>query len=61
MTSDRPYRRALSDRDAREEIAARAGTQFCPSMYPGANVAPRKNSRAALVIGAPRKRLVPAA
>jgi HD-GYP domain-containing protein (c-di-GMP phosphodiesterase class II) len=30
MTSDRPYRRALSDGDAREEVAAGAGTQFCP-------------------------------
>jgi response regulator RpfG family c-di-GMP phosphodiesterase len=31
MTSARPYRRALSRQDAREEIARGAGTQFCPS------------------------------
>jgi putative nucleotidyltransferase with HDIG domain len=31
MTSDRPYRSALSVDDARKEIAARAGAQFCPS------------------------------
>jgi HD-GYP domain-containing protein (c-di-GMP phosphodiesterase class II) len=31
MTSDRPYRRALTDADAREAIAAGAGTQFCPA------------------------------
>ncbi len=30
MTSDRPYRRALSDKEAAEEIHAGAGTQFCP-------------------------------
>jgi response regulator RpfG family c-di-GMP phosphodiesterase len=32
MTSDRPYRRALSGNAAREEIAAGAGTQFCPTV-----------------------------
>ncbi len=31
MTSDRPYRAALSPDDARKEIVAGAGTQFCPS------------------------------
>lgn len=31
MTSDRPYRSALSFEDARREIAAGAGTQFCPT------------------------------
>jgi hypothetical protein len=31
MISDRPYRRALPERNARAEIAANAGTQFCPS------------------------------
>jgi putative nucleotidyltransferase with HDIG domain len=31
ITSDRPYRKALSDDVARERIAAGAGTQFCPS------------------------------
>ena len=31
MTSDRPYRSALSHDDARKEIAAGAGTQFCPN------------------------------
>jgi putative nucleotidyltransferase with HDIG domain len=31
MTSDRPYRSALSPDVAREQIAAGAGTQFCPS------------------------------
>jgi hypothetical protein len=31
MTSDRPYRSALSLDAAREQIAAGAGTQFCPS------------------------------
>jgi diguanylate cyclase (GGDEF)-like protein len=30
MTSDRPYRRAMSADQAREEIARSAGTQFCP-------------------------------
>jgi HD-GYP domain-containing protein (c-di-GMP phosphodiesterase class II) len=30
MTSDRPYRAALSAEVAREQIAAGAGTQFCP-------------------------------
>lgn len=30
MTSDRPYRSALSPDAAREQIAAGAGTQFCP-------------------------------
>lgn len=31
MTSDRPYRAALSPAAAREEIAAGAGSQFCPT------------------------------
>ncbi len=31
MTSDRPYRAALSAEVAREQIAAGAGTQFCPN------------------------------
>jgi response regulator RpfG family c-di-GMP phosphodiesterase len=31
MTSDRPYRAALSPQAAREQIAAGAGTQFCPT------------------------------
>ena len=31
MTSDRPYRAALSPDHAYKEIAAGAGTQFCPS------------------------------
>lgn len=31
MTSDRPYRRAMSAERARAEIAAGAGTQFCPT------------------------------
>jgi putative nucleotidyltransferase with HDIG domain len=31
MTSDRPYRAALSVEVAREQIAAGAGTQFCPA------------------------------
>jgi HD-GYP domain-containing protein (c-di-GMP phosphodiesterase class II) len=31
MTSDRPYRAALSVEVARERIAAGAGTQFCPT------------------------------
>ena len=30
MTSDRPYRKALPDDVAREELAANAGTQFDP-------------------------------
>jgi diguanylate cyclase (GGDEF)-like protein len=30
MTSDRPYRAALSDGDARAELVRHAGTQFCP-------------------------------
>ena len=31
MTSDRPYRNALPDETAREQITAGAGTQFCPT------------------------------
>jgi HD domain/GAF domain len=31
MTSDRPYRRALSGDAARAEISANLGTQFCPT------------------------------
>ena len=31
MTSDRPYRKAMSAERARAEIAAGAGTQFCPT------------------------------
>jgi HD-GYP domain-containing protein (c-di-GMP phosphodiesterase class II) len=31
MTSDRPYRKALSQQDARAEISKHAGTQFCPA------------------------------
>ena len=30
MTSNRPYRRALSDETARARLRACAGTQFCP-------------------------------
>jgi diguanylate cyclase (GGDEF)-like protein/PAS domain S-box-containing protein len=30
MTSDRPYRRAMSAAQARDEIRAHAGSQFCP-------------------------------
>jgi response regulator RpfG family c-di-GMP phosphodiesterase len=30
MTSDRPYREAMSDAEAREELVANAGSQFCP-------------------------------
>jgi putative nucleotidyltransferase with HDIG domain len=31
MTSDRPYRRALSEAEARVELERHAGTQFCPA------------------------------
>ena len=31
MTSDRPYRKAMSHSEARKQIADGAGTQFCPS------------------------------
>jgi HD-GYP domain-containing protein (c-di-GMP phosphodiesterase class II) len=31
MTSDRPYRRSMSPEDARAEIEAGHGTQFCPT------------------------------
>jgi len=31
MTSDRPYRRAMSAADARAELSRAAGTQFCPA------------------------------
>jgi diguanylate cyclase (GGDEF)-like protein/putative nucleotidyltransferase with HDIG domain len=31
MTSDRPYRRALTPAQAREELERHAGTQFCPT------------------------------
>jgi diguanylate cyclase (GGDEF)-like protein/putative nucleotidyltransferase with HDIG domain len=31
MTSDRPYRRALSEEQARAELERHAGTQFCPT------------------------------
>ena len=34
MTSDRPYRRALSDEQARAELRRNAGTQFCPRPSP---------------------------
>jgi hypothetical protein len=34
MTSDRPYRRALTPEAARAEIQAGAGTQFCPVSAP---------------------------
>jgi HD-GYP domain-containing protein (c-di-GMP phosphodiesterase class II) len=30
MTSDRPYRRAMSSDAARAEIERQSGTQFCP-------------------------------
>lgn len=30
MTTDRPYRRALSPAAARDEVQAGSGTQFCP-------------------------------
>ncbi|MBI5406544.1 MAG: response regulator [Nitrospirae bacterium] len=32
MTTDRPYRKALTDQDAREEIARCCGSQFDPAM-----------------------------
>jgi putative nucleotidyltransferase with HDIG domain len=32
MTSDRPYRRALSSLQARDELARCAGTHFCPDV-----------------------------
>jgi HD-GYP domain-containing protein (c-di-GMP phosphodiesterase class II) len=32
MTSDRPYRRALSQEVAAAEIRRNAGTQFCPTV-----------------------------
>jgi putative nucleotidyltransferase with HDIG domain len=32
MTTDRPYRKALTDHDAREEIARGKGTQFAPAI-----------------------------
>jgi putative nucleotidyltransferase with HDIG domain len=32
MTSDRPYRRALPWKDARDEIIAESGRQFCPDV-----------------------------
>ena len=31
MTSDRPYRRALTEDEARAELERHAGTQFCPT------------------------------
>jgi HD-GYP domain-containing protein (c-di-GMP phosphodiesterase class II) len=31
MTSDRPYRRALSGEAARAEVLAGLGSQFCPT------------------------------
>src|SRR5829696_1349477 len=31
MTSDRPYRPALTDEEARDELLRHAGTQFCPT------------------------------
>ena len=36
MTTDRPYRKALSMQVARAEIAAKAGTQFCPRVVAAA-------------------------
>ena len=35
MTSDRPYRAAMSHADARAELVAGAGTQFDPSVVDG--------------------------
>jgi diguanylate cyclase (GGDEF)-like protein len=32
MTADRPYRKALSEHDAREQLSANAGTQFDPTV-----------------------------
>jgi HD-GYP domain-containing protein (c-di-GMP phosphodiesterase class II) len=32
MTSDRPYRKAMEEREARAEIEAGAGSQFCPAV-----------------------------
>ena len=32
MTTDRPYRKALTPAAAAEEIARLAGTQFCPQV-----------------------------
>ncbi len=31
MTSDRPYRRALASVATRDQVAAGAGSQFCPT------------------------------
>jgi HD-GYP domain-containing protein (c-di-GMP phosphodiesterase class II) len=36
MTSDRPYRRALSIEDAAEELRANSGTQFDPNIVDAA-------------------------
>ena len=36
MTTDRPYRKALSMEVARAEIAAKSGTQFCPRVVAAA-------------------------
>jgi len=35
MTSDRPYRAAMSEDDARAELRAGAGTQFDPRVVDG--------------------------
>ena len=34
MTSDRPYRKAMPPEEARRELAAGQGTQFCPTTVP---------------------------
>jgi HD-GYP domain-containing protein (c-di-GMP phosphodiesterase class II) len=49
MTSDRPYRRAMREEDARSEIEAGSGTQFSPTVA----AAFLKILRADLVPGAP--------
>lgn len=34
MTTDRPYRQAMSEADARAQLECNAGTQFCPTVVP---------------------------
>jgi len=48
MTSDRPYRRALSQEVAAQEIRRHAGTQFCPEVVAALDVCLSPTARAAV-------------
>ncbi len=56
MTSDRPYRRALSQEVAAQEIRRHAGSQFCPEVVAALEVCLSPAARAALRSAAPNVR-----